>query len=184
MMSFFGLWKKDNKIIPFDKKSTPILPESLLVRPNKYIPEQAYEGDIDDETKETDSESESDDGGREVRYETTVIFSPVYVSKRNSSSDMALKSKRLVITKDEVDGLSNLLKGMALKDGNTSAKATAKTEPKAENANHLGKKAAITGDVDGETTTSSEKFGRFTKTVHLSPNSKPVQVVRSCRLSP
>ena len=193
-MGFFNLWKKNDNVAPLEKTScSPIAPETLLVRSNKYIPDPEEEDDDDDSTpyeKNTIDLDGDTDGGREVRYETNILVSPVMVSKRKSSSAKALKTKRVLLTKDDVEDLSAMLKGMALKNNDNKEEKTVGEDDE----NECDSKPECIPSMESYATPEKNKkkvtaslpeesqYGRFSKTV-LSPDSKLVRVTRSHRLS-
>jgi hypothetical protein len=180
MMNFF---KKDKSIIPFDTKSAPLAPATVLLRKNPCIPEPEHDGASTTDQKE-------DHLGREVRYETQIIFSPVYVPSRSSSSDKSLKTKRLVVTKDEMQGLNVLLENMLL-EGNKGKEEEKIQDDETVSSNSSvvdyeedNKKGNETPDeVPSCDSKTNKQYGRYTKTIRPAPTLKPVKVTRSCRVS-
>ena len=140
-------------------------------------------------------------GGREIRYETSVLYSPVFVCTRPSTSNQTLESQRLILTKDEMDDLNNCFHEMVLdknkktntviqKDDSMTTTTTTnhtanqkKTNKSNQNNNSMNNNNQKVIPEDTNDSDSFTSYGRYTTSIRLSPNTQPIQVTRSCRLT-
>eukprot|EP00527_Entomoneis_sp_CCMP2396_P000795 CAMPEP_0198138706 /NCGR_PEP_ID=MMETSP1443-20131203/2112_1 /TAXON_ID=186043 /ORGANISM="Entomoneis sp., Strain CCMP2396" /LENGTH=176 /DNA_ID=CAMNT_0043800603 /DNA_START=123 /DNA_END=650 /DNA_ORIENTATION=+ len=171
--------KNDKTLTPYSKKSAPVSTDTVLVRRNTHV-----------DTVDEDSPRihDTNDGlGRQIKYEAKLILTPIKVPSRQSTADMALKTKRVVTTDDEVESLSTFFRKML-----TFTSVNIKEEEKSEDdcisktdSTDLNKKNSDTLDQVASCGNSKPKkqYGRRTETICVGPTSKQVTVTRSCRVA-
>mmetsp|Transcript_17835 Transcript_17835/g.48503 ORF Transcript_17835/g.48503 Transcript_17835/m.48503 type:complete len:163 (-) Transcript_17835:240-728(-) len=160
MFSFFTTTTATSKT----SSSPAISPDSVAMRRNRHISDD----DVLAAAQDTSAE------GRTIAYETKIVYTPVKVSARPSSSDKALKTKRVVVTKQDMNELNGLLESMALnttKSGTTPSKTP--TTPTIEESK--------VGSFEDDDDDQDEQYGRYTESTRVGSSSQ--RVVRSRRIA-
>lgn len=135
-----------------DTKQTTLLSSpSFMVNPNKNIPKEAVA------TVSTPSKK-----GRQVKFEPTIVFTPVATSNRTKRDSPEKRPPRLSM--EQVDDVCNLLDSLFIDDAEATNEET---------------KEEIAAATDGTST-----FGHFYQTItsNKTPNSM-VTVRRSARIA-
>ena len=159
------------------KETTPLSP-SILVRPNRFIlDEDVLNPDTNNDTG-SDNDTRNDDEGRKVKYEPTMIFTPVMSSSRTHRAS----SDRPRLERDEVDEVCLMLNSLFLKE------TESKTVTNKQGIKHE-MKPEITPKVEAEkvkverTIDNEAQLGRFKVSV-LSPKTmSQITVHRSGRFA-
>ncbi|GKY91590.1 hypothetical protein MPSEU_000131500 [Mayamaea pseudoterrestris] len=104
-------------------KPMPVSPEHCFVRPNKFVPP------VDHETKDDDG-----DQGRQVYYEATIVYTPVYASTRIHQDQVSSGRKKLLEDLD-MESLNQKLEGLFIGGGDDDKEAgvVKKRESKKDN---------------------------------------------------
>lgn len=160
------------------KEATPLSP-SILVRPNRFILDEDVLNIARNNNKGNDSDIRNDDEGRTVKYEPTMIFTPVMSSSRTQRGS----PDHPRLERDDVNDVCTMLNNLFLKEaGSTTITA------KPEGITHE-MKPEITPKVKSEKTkvartiNNEAQLGRVKVSV-LSPKTmSPVTVHRSGRLA-
>ena len=174
VLNFF---KSDKTVTPFNKQSAPLSPDTVLVRQNKHVPDFSKD----------DEGGESATYGRTNLYEAKLVVTPVKVPARPSTSTEKLNTQRLLVTNEEVEGLSTLF-GKLLSAGFPSSSASSKKEEEKKNDDdedgYMPTHVRSNGTTTKVCSTSSldESYGRRKQTIRVKDN-REVTVTRSCRLA-
>ena len=93
------------------KETTPLSP-SILVRPNRFILDEDVLNITTNKDKRSDSDIRNDDEGRTVKYEPTMIFTPVMSSSRTQRGS----PDHPRLERDEVNDVCMMLNNLFLKE--------------------------------------------------------------------
>jgi hypothetical protein len=159
------------------KETTPLSP-SILVRPNRFILEEDVLNTTTNNDKTSDTDTRNDDEGRKVKYEPTMIFTPVMSSSRTQRGS----PDRPRLERNEVDEVCTMLNRLFLKETESKTitnKQGSKQEMKPEIAPKVkAEKAGEERTIEGEA-----QLGRFKVSVMSPKTMSPITVHRSGRLA-
>ena len=147
----------------------PFTSEYCFVRPNALVPRPSFEEEKEEESKTTEE-------GRQVFYQPTIIYTPVYTSSRVHQNQVSSGRTKL-LTETDVDSLNKQLEALLI--GNKE-KEVETVEVKKDEVKKDEVKVSAQKELKTSVLLASKGMGRCL--VKIGSDHDEKMAMRSCRL--